>query len=95
MKLRSYIIISHSDTFSIHFQNSEKIYISLVHFDPHLSQKLLPETPDSSGKYRNSCSEVFYKSSCSEKCFENSPKKHLGGSFKELEVEVKAKGFFL
>ena len=57
---------------SIVLPNYAKSHISLLHFHTQLSQKLFLETLGSTGKYRGSLSEVFYKRSCSENGLENS-----------------------
>ena len=50
---------------SITFPHDEK-------FPPTITKKVIFETLRSGGKYRCSCTEVFYENKCSEKCSENS-----------------------
>ena len=68
----------------------------MKNFHLHLSKKLFFETLRSGGKYRSSCTGVFYENKCFEKFSENSHTQHLWeDSFVEPEAEREVTGFSL
>ena len=91
MRIPLHNITYHNDIFVKRYNSKFWIMSYFFNtFQPRFVTTLLLEILDSRGKYRNSYSEVFYKSSCSEKCLENSQE-----NVRRIFFRVRGMNFFL